>query len=686
MNAAPFALMSALRALNLIHNPPLNRIWLPLLAGLVCLVAGLLTYASQPDGLIVVRERVFDLYQRVNPHSIGPEIPVRIVDIDDASLSAYGQWPWPRTRLAALLDTLTQAGAAAIAFDMIFPEPDRASPLLALESMALPSGLDGQVRATLGQSPSFDESFAQSLASSPSILGVAVVGQGSSFEPAAGIATVGPTPAAFLVQSPATISSLPTLDQAARGLGGIHVSARDDDAVVRRIPVLTQIGADTPSPSLLPSLFVEALRVAQGAQSLIVRTNPSPLNAQEGVPQDLRVGALTVPLTQEGAYRILYGDLEPTLTLSAQEVLANADTPHTLIEQIGGTIVLIGTSAPGLFDLRATPLGTIVPGVSMHAQAIAGVLSGINLSRPDWTSGLELMLMISAGVIVIITALFTRPIVAAIVLAIIAFTMGAGSWWAFSQRLLLVDVSFPILLTMLTYGAVTVPVLVGTDSRQRFIRNAFSHYLAEPVLAKLEANPDALRLDGEKSTITILFMDVRGFTSRSEHMQPTEAVNLLNMLLDPLSEAVLAEEGTIDKFMGDGMMAFWNAPLDQEDHAARAIRAALAMVDIVEELNRNSAAEQKPLAIGIGLHTGDAFVGNMGSRRRFAYSAIGDPVNLAARVEALAGSQNEPLLITQETLTIAEQSAPELGKRFTSAGDHQVKGRTQPVTVFKLKS
>lgn len=685
MNAAPFALMSALRALNLTNKQSLKRIWLPLLAGVFCLVAGLLTYASQPDALIVVRERVFDLYQRVNPHSISPEIPVRIVDIDDASLGAYGQWPWPRTRLATLLDTLTQAGAAAIAFDMIFPEPDRTSPLLALESMALPSGLDGQVRATLEDVPNFDESFAQSLASSPSILGVAVVGQGRFFVPAAGIATVGPTPAAFLVQSPATISSLPELDQAARGLGGIHVSARDDDAVVRRIPVLTQIGADTPSPSLLPSLFVEALRVAQGAQSLIVRTNPSPLNAQQGVPQDLRVGALTVPLTQEGAYRILYGTFDPAITLSAREVLANTNTPQSLAEQIGGTIVLIGTSAPGLFDLRATPLGTIVPGVSMHAQAIAGVLSGLNLSRPDWTNGLELMLMILAGVIVIVTALFTRPMVAAIVLAIITFALGAGSWWAFSQRLLLVDVSFPILLTILTYGAVTVPVLVGTDRRQRFIRNAFSHYLAEPVLAKLEANPDALRLDGEKRTITILFMDVRGFTSRAEHMQPTEAVNLLNMLLDPLSEAVLAEEGTIDKFMGDGMMAFWNAPLDQDDHAARAIRAALAMVKIVEDLNTNSAPEQQPLAIGIGLHTGDAFVGNMGSRRRFAYSAIGDPVNLAARVEALAGSQNEALLITSETLKFATQSAPELAKQFNQAGDHQVKGREQPVTVFRRK-
>lgn len=663
----------------------ITRTWLPLLAGLACLITGLLTYSAQPAGLTVVRERVFDLYQRVNPRPIGIDIPIRIIDIDDASLGAYGQWPWPRTRLASLVDTLSQAGASAIAFDMIFPEPDRASPLRALEGMALPPDLHGQVRASIDQIPSFDESFAQSLASAPSVLGIAVTGEGAPFTPSAGIATVGPTPASFLVQSRATISSLPTLNTAARGLGGIHVSARDDDAVVRRIPVLTQIGAGTQNPSLLPSLFVEALRVAQGAQSLIVRTNPAPLNPQEGIPQDLRVGALTVPLTQEGSYRILYGSLDPALTLSAQEVLANINSPQTLAERVGGTIVLIGTSAPGLFDLRATPLGTIVPGVSMHAQAIAGVLSGVNLTRPDWTSGLELLLMMLAGVIVIATALFTRPMVAAIVLAIIALALGTGSWWAFSQQLLLVDVSFPIILTLLIYGAVTVPVLVSTDRRQRFIRNAFAHYLAEPVLARLEQNPGALKLEGEKRTITILFMDVRGFTRRSEHMQPTEAVDLLNTLLDPLSEAVLAEEGTIDKFMGDGLMAFWNAPLDQTDHAARAVRAAQAMVKVVEALNAKNSADQEPLAIGVGLNTGDAFVGNMGSKRRFAYSAIGDPVNLAARVEALAGSQNEPLLITAETLEQAAQSQPDLELMFTPAGDHRVKGREQPVTVFKLK-
>lgn len=685
MNAAPLNPISAWRAITLTPPQSLTRLWIPLLAGLACLVAGLLIHTLQPAGLTVVRERVFDLYQRVNPRNIGPEIPVRIIDIDDASLGAYGQWPWPRTRLAALVDTLAEAGAAAIAFDMIFPEPDRASPVSALAGMALPPGLDQQVRARLAQVPSFDESFAQSLANAPSILGVAGAAQGLAFAPVGGISTVGPSPAPFLVQSPATISSLPDLNAAAWGLGGISVSARDDDAVVRRIPALMQIGAGTSNPSLLPSLFIEALRVAQGQQSLIVRTNPAPLNAQQGIPQDLRVGDVIVPLTQDGTYRILYGNLDPAMTLSAQDVLNTAQSPQSLAGQVGGTIVLIGTSAPGLFDLRATPLGTIVPGVSMHAQAIAGVLAGINLARPDWTTGLEMMVMIVAGLLVIAAGLFTRPLVAAFALGLLVLIMATGSWWAFSQHRLLVDVSFAILLTLLVYGAVTVPVLVGTDRRQRFIRNAFAHYLAEPVLARLEQNPDALKLEGEKRTITILFMDVRGFTSRSEHMQPTEAVDLLNTLLDPLSEAVLAEEGTIDKFMGDGLMAFWNAPLDQHDHAARAVRAARAMVTIVDELNSSVSGEQTPLAIGIGLHTGDAFVGNMGSKRRFAYSAIGDPVNLAARVEALAGSQNQPLLITAETLEHASRNDPDIRHQFTLAGDHQVKGRTRPVTVFKLE-
>lgn len=640
--------------------------------------------AADPGFVQIVRERVFDLYQRVDPPTLGAEVPVRIIDVDDASLAALGQWPWPRTLLADMVDTLRDAGAAVIAFDMLFPEPDRTSPLRAVEGLALPGELANELRSALTGLPTNDEVFAGALQASPSVMGVATAQTGSEFQPIAGLAMVGPTPADALTGTNAVVGNLAILERAVQGLGGIHVSARDDDAVVRRIPALTRVG-DGDEQSMLPSLFIEALRVAQGAQSLLVRTNPSPTAPEIGIPQDLRVGALTAPLTADGTYRIRYGTLDPTLTLPAAEVLAARSDPSELASRLGGTIVLVGTSAPGLFDLRATPLGTIVPGVTMHAQAIANVVAGTHLARPDWTVGLELTLMAIAGLIVIAAALALRPIGAALIAVLTLIALGAGSWWAFSARLMLVDASFPIALTLLTFGAVTVPVLIGTDQRQRFIRNAFAHYLAEPVLARLESDPSALKLDGERRTVTVLFMDIRGFTSRSETMEPTQAVDLLNSLLEPLSEAVLAEEGTIDKFMGDGMMAFWNAPLDQDDHAARAVRAGLAMVDAIQHYNASQAQGAEPLAMGVGIHTGEAFVGNMGSKRRFAYSAIGDSVNLAARVETLTGTLNRTILITDQTRQDALSYDPSLGDLLEGAGDHLVKGRRQPVTVHVVK-
>lgn len=661
----------------------LSRILVPLVLGLSCLAGGLLARAVDPGFVMIVRERVFDLYQRVDPPVLGPEIPIRIVDVDDASLASLGQWPWPRTLLADMVTTLHQAGAAVIAFDMLFPEPDRASPLSAIEGLAVPPDVARQLRTTLAGFPTNDEVFAQALATAPTVLGVAPSQGASTFTSRAGLSMVGPTPARYLTRASAIIGNVAVLEEAIQGLGGIHVSARDDDAVVRRIPVLTSVGEET-SPTIMPSMFVEALRVAQGAQSLVVRTNPAPGAPETGIPQDLRVGALIIPLTETGAYRIRYGTLAPAITLPASTVLQARNNPTSLASLLEGTIVLIGTSAPGLFDLRATPLGTIVPGVTMHAQAIANIIADTHLARPDWTTGLELSLMVLAGLLVIAAALTLRPFAAALVAAATLAALGVGSWWAFTDRLMLVDASFPMALTLLTFGAVTVPVLVGTDQRQRFIRNAFAHYLAEPVLARLESNPNALKLEGDRRTITILFMDIRGFTSRAEHMEPTDAVDLLNTLLDPLSEAVLAEEGTIDKFMGDGMMAFWNAPLDQDDHAARAVRAGLAMNQGITAYNASQGDNTQPLAIGVGIHTGEAFVGNMGSKRRFAYSAIGDAVNLAARVEALTGSQNHKMLITQETLDAARTHDASLAQHFKPAGDHTVKGRSQPVTVHAL--
>lgn len=664
------------------RGPPmtrLSRLAVPLLLGLAVLAGCLVLRAADPGAVQIVRERLFDLYQRTDPPSLSQDIAVRIVDVDDASLALHGQWPWPRTLMADLVTTLAQAGAAAIALDMIFPEPDRSSPALLAETLHLPVETRARIATSLAALPSNDEVFAAALAAAPSVLGVAVAQEGEPYRPAAGLAVVGPQPKGRLTMSPASIGNLQVLREAAHGLGGIHVSARDDDAVVRRIPALTSVGDAT-----LPSLFVEALRVAQGAQSLVLRTHPSPDDPESGIPADLRIGAFTVPLTAHGEYRIRYGAMDEDMTVPASTVLAARDAPQELADTFAGTIVLVGTSAPGLFDLRATPLGTIEPGVSMHAQALANILADTHLSRPDWTLGLELSAIALTGAVVLALALTLRPGLAAFGVATLVAGLGMAAWFAFRDHLLLLDASFPIAATLAVYGVITVPILIGTDRRQRFIRSAFAHYLAEPVLARLERDPAALSLDGERRTITILFVDVRGFTSRSEHMEPKAAVDLLNTLLEPLSEAVLAEEGTIDKFMGDGLMAFWNAPLDQPDHAARAVRAALAMKAAIEGCNTGRKGQAAPLAIGVGLHTGEAFVGNMGSKRRFAYSAIGDSVNLAARVEALTATLAEPVLITQATLEAAKPFDGGLEAHFASAGAHSVKGRRQAVDVLRL--
>lgn len=656
-----------------------SQLLVPLACGLLALMIGILLRAADPGGLVILRERTFDLYQRVDPPRIGRDTPVRIVDVDDASLAILGQWPWPRDIIADLVLRLGQAGAAVVALDMIFPEPDRSNAASLVETWDLPAGLRSALGNALANEPSHDESLARALRAVPSVLGVALAtsldASPASFTPAAGMAIVGPDPQAYLATSPATVGNLPMLQEAASGLGSIHVSGRDDDAVIRHIPALTLVGE-----AYLPSLFIEALRVAQGAQSLILRTNEDPAQPLSGVPESLRIGDVTLSLTQTGDYRLRYGVLDPGLTIPAHLVLAG-DAPLSSI--FSGTIVLVGTSAPGLFDLRATALGTIAPGVSIHAQAIAAILAQRNLVRADWTGGLELALILAAGLSVIAAGLLARPLIAAVSAALVIGALAGGSWWAFTSHLMLVDASAPILVTLLTFGATNVPVLIGTDQQQRFIRSAFSRYLAEPVLARLERDPRALRLEGERIIITVLFMDMRGFTTRAETMEPGDAVHLLNSMLDPLSQAVLEEEGTIDKFMGDGMMAFWNAPLDQGDHAARAVRAALGMQAVMERFAGQTSADGKPLTIGIGIHSGEAFVGNMGSTRRFAYSAIGDTVNLAARIETLTASLQVPLLVSQATLSTLPQQLAEL---FEDAGEHAVKGRAQQVRVYALKA
>ncbi|MEI2385049.1 adenylate/guanylate cyclase domain-containing protein [Breoghania sp. JC706] len=665
------------------RRPKRRKTALVVIAGLAMLAVMVGLRFANPPFVAAVRELTFDYYQRLWPRDYQP-LPVRIVDIDDASLKQFGQWPWPRTLIARLTSRLTELGAASVAFDMVFAERDRTSPARFARSLDLGATPEAaRVRALLSRLPDNDARLAQTLAGKPVALGFAILADASGTRPLpkAGFAFGGTDPKAILPPFTSALASLPELQQAAAGAGGISLSRADTGGVVRRIPLVFSNGQ-----ALYPSLAVEALRLAQGAGGVLVRSTGASGEADTGRPAiaALRVGAFTVPTTAEGELWIYYTPPEPARYVSAGDLFA-PEREAQLRDALEGAIVFVGTSAVGLNDIRATPLGGLVPGVSVHAQAAEQIIGGTYLSRPDWADGLEILITLALGLLVIAALVATGPVPSAIIGAVLAASGVAVAVFAFREASLLIDPIYPSLSAAFVYGAATLQQYVVSDREKRFVRRAFSQYLAPELLSKLEDQPDAMKLGGEMRTLSIMFMDVRGFTPISEMLTPQDLVHFLNTLLSPLSDAIQFEAGTIDKYIGDSIMAFWNAPLETPDHAALACRAALRMREIVVELNAADAfgfkAGHKPISevqIGVGINTGAACVGNMGSDRRFNYSVVGDAVNVAARIESSCKAVGSELLVSEDTA----HAAP--GFAFLEAGEIPLKGKSEPVALYAL--
>lgn len=648
------------------------------LTGLV-LAAAIGVRLADPGFVAAVRDLTFDFYQRARP-ATRPEAPVSVVDIDETSLARLGQWPWPRSRLAELTDTLTEMGAAVIAYDIVFAEPDRTSParLPALIGGGDPA-LAARLTTALAGVPDTDARFAEALARAPAVLGFAVTGKAGTARPArkAGFAHAGADPIGIVPAFAGATPPLPELMAAAQGVGGLSLSAKDSTGIVRRIPLIFSDGA-----ALYPALVTEALRVGFGASAIKLKATGASGEAASGRPAltALQVADAVVPLTAEGDLWLRTAPDSRDLYVSAADIL-DPDRRAALLPRIEGHVVFIGTSAAGLQDLRGTALGDIVPGVALHAQAAAQILAGDFLMRPDWADGLEVVGGAVAGLV------FAGPLVvvgagASLLIGLVAAlaTVGA-SWWAFAAHGLLVDPLFPLLAGLAAYLTATLTLYVTTDREKRFVRTAFSQYLAPDLLAELEKSPEALKLGGETREMTILFMDVRGFTTLSETLAPEAIVAFLNTLLTPLSDAIQHERGTIDKYIGDSVMAFWNAPLPVADHAAAACRAALAMRAALAAMT--AAGDFRALgldgvAIGVGLNTGLACVGNMGSARRFNYSVIGDAVNVAARIEGASKEAGADILVSEATAAAAPNFA------YLPVGDMALKGKSRALPLYAL--
>lgn len=660
-----------------------NPRFLVFLAAILALAGARDLRLADPPLIASLRDLTFDAYQRIKPRQpLGQ--PIRIIDIDEDSIAEFGQWPWPRTRIAEIVDRVRELGGVVLAFDIVFSEADRTGPagmLTDLKQRDVPNR--DALEAMIAEIPDNDTVLAESISKMPTVLGFfsdARSKQGLP-EKKAGMSYLGANPSSILLPVNAAIVSLPKFQKAAVGAGSISLGHQRDD-VVRRVPMFLQ-GDD--EDKQYPAMPLETLRLVQGVPSYTLKTNEASgeVYANKLSMTWFRVGQFEVPVTEEGDLRLYFSHQDPTLYVSARDLLnLPADQVRPYIE---GNIVFVGASATGLRDIRLTPLGESVPGVFVHAQIVDQILSGSFLSRPDWAIGVELAAMFIASLLLVGIVPFAGAMVSGVLGALVAGALMAGSWYAFSAHGLLLDPIFPIATAAVIFLAATIFNFAWSEREKRFVRGAFARYIAPDLLKKLEDHPETLRLGGEIRDMTLMFMDVRGFTPISEKLTPEELVTFLNQLLSPLSEAILAREGAIDKYIGDSIMAFWNAPLDVDDHRRKAVRAALDMIAIVEELNRTDAFGFKAagkglddIQIGIGLNSGDACVGNMGSMSRFNYSVVGDTVNVAARIESSCKAVGWPILLSEDTAAAVSEFA------LLEAGAIALKGKSRPAKLFAL--
>jgi adenylate cyclase len=354
-------------------------------------------------------------------------------------------------------------------------------------------------------------------------------------------------------------------------------------------------------------------------------------------------------------------------------------------EEIEGRLAIIGTSAAGLLDLRATPLEASVPGVELHAQAVEQILQGSFLQRPDFATPAELLYILVLGLLIAVLIYRLGAAGSAVLGGIAVATVIGVSWYAFDALGWLVDPIYPAIALTAVYLAGTLFVFLRTERERNRVRHAFGHYMAPALVERLADDPSRLKLGGEQRDMTLLFSDVRGFTAISEGLDAEELTHFLNSLFTPLSKIILEEQGTIDKFMGDAVMAFWNAPLDDSEHATHACSAALRIMQEMPGLNEHwrKEAEAKgrrfsPVKIGIGLNTGICCVGNLGSETRFDYSVIGDNVNVASRLEGQSKTYDVGTIVGESTAARAPDFA------FLELDLLKVKGKTEATRIFAL--
>jgi adenylate cyclase len=618
-----------------------------------------------------LRVRTFDTYQRIQPR-VKTARPVTIIDIDEKSLVTFGQWPWPRTRIADLIINLTRLGAVAIGFDIVFAEPDRLNPDAVADTMRY---LDEATKARLRTLPSNDQILADAIRRSRVVLGeTGLAGVNPLFDktlPVTGVAMLGEDPQPFLFDFAGLLRNVDTLEAAAAGRG-LFTIKNERDGIVRRVPMMLLAQG-----VMMPSLSFEILRVVTGTPTIIIKSEKAGIKS-------VGLRGLEVPTDRNGQLWVHFARQDRSIYVSAADVLDGNVPP----EMIDHKLVLIGTSAVGLNDIKTTPVSSAMPGVEIHAQVLEAALTKALLSEPPYGIVLEFAAALVLGLLVITFAPMFGPVVLVAIGALFASLLIGASWYFYAQQRLLIDFTYPLLSTTAIYLTLIFSSFVREQAQRRQIRSAFGQYLSPALVEQLALSPEKLVLGGEEREMTIMFSDVRGFTAISESYKhdPQGLTALMNRFLTPLTNAILARKGTVDKYMGDAIMAFWNAPLDDAQHQLNACEAAVDMLERIDELNKERELEAQdgghayiPLNVGVGLNTGTCVVGNMGSDLRFDYSVLGDSVNLASRLEGQSKEYGFPIIVGSATALAVKEKFAILELDFI-----MVKGKTEPEVIYAV--
>jgi adenylate cyclase len=643
-------------------------------ARLICL-ALLVGFAAlriaDPAPVEEIRVRTFDTFQRFD-HRVKTARPVTIIDINEESLAKFGQWPWPRTRIADMIAELTRLGGVAIGFDIMFAEADRLNPDIAADTFR---NLDEATREKLRALPSNDQVLADAMQHSRVVLGETglpyILSTLDKTLPVTGLAMLGEEPQQFMYEFPGLLRNTPVLEAAAPGRGLLTINP-EHDGIVRRVPMIAKA-----QDVIMPSLSFEMLRVVTGSDTIFIKTD------QAGI-KSIGVKGFQVPTDLNGQLWVHFARHDTEIYVSALDLLEGRAPP----EKIKGKLVLIGTSAAGLNDIKTTPVDPAMPGVEIHAQVLESALTRTVLAQPYYGPAAEFFAALILGLLIIIFTPNLGPVRLVIVGALFASVLIGMSWYFYTQYRLLIDFTYPLMSTTAIYLTLIFSSFVREQAQRKQIRTAFAQYMSPALVEQLAQSPEKLVLGGEERELTIMFSDVRGFTTISETYKhdPQGLTALMNRFLTPLTNAILARKGYIDKYMGDAIMAFWNAPLDDAEHQINACEAAVDMLGKIVELNKAREQEANdgghafvPINVGIGLNTGLCTVGNMGSDIKFNYSVLGDSVNLASRLEGQSKEYGFPIIVGSRTALAAKDRFAILELDFI-----MVKGKTEPEVIYAV--